>query len=442
MFFRFTGKSSLLFCLFSVLLYGCGSELQDSLYQKLWTGTVSAPGQSITLHFAFEKPLIGSLKCHISIPGQQMFELPASDCQVNGDSLFLEFSEGMNAKFRGKIGAGQISGKWMQANHTFPLSLAKSDRNLYQLYAANALDIAEKNALNSRNIDWKMLRDSVSIIAGNATNIEELIPALQTVLRSLQDKHGFVYFNNKSAGYKNDDPDRVSPALRKAAYGNDKDIVSIAVNDSIAYLRIPTSPDFQSGKEEAYNQQIQKQVCDLLDKNIRHWIIDLRLNYGGSMFAMLGGLNKLLGDGTIGSFVNRDGKDPRNWIMKGGNFYDQQEQRTSSGMRCKSQTRPGKIAVLTGPITASSGEAVAVAFRSLDNSRIFGEPTKGFTTALSGFNIGKELMFFISTGYYSDAKGHVYKQGVVPDTQIEGGDNFTEILKDEKVKAAVGWIGR
>ncbi|WP_439555022.1 S41 family peptidase [Dyadobacter sp.] len=382
------------------------------------------------------------MKCHLSIPQQQMFELPASECKIVGDSLFLEFSKGMQAKFRGKIGAAQIAGTWIQANLTFPLAMQKSDRTLYQLYAANALDIAEKNALNSKNVDWAKLRDSVSISAGKATSVDELLPALQTILRSLQDKHGFVYFDKKSTGYENNDPDRVSPALRKAAYGNDKEIVSVAINDSIAYLRIPTSPDFQSGEDEAYNQQIQKQVCDLLDKNTRHWIIDLRLNYGGSMFAMLGGLNKLIGDGTIGSFVNREGKEPHNWIMKGGDFYDQQEQRTSSGMRCKSQTKPGKIAVLTGPITASSGEAVAVAFRSLDNSRIFGEPTKGFTTGLSGFAVGKDLVFFIATTYYADAKGRVYKQGVVPDTQINGGDHFTEILKDEKVKAALGWIGR
>jgi len=29
---------------------GCETEIQDNLYQKLWIGTVSAPGQNVTLN--------------------------------------------------------------------------------------------------------------------------------------------------------------------------------------------------------------------------------------------------------------------------------------------------------------------------------------------------------------------------------------------------------
>ncbi|WP_169739243.1 S41 family peptidase [Dyadobacter crusticola] len=433
-------KKTLLLCFLAICLAGCEKEIQDNLSQNMWKGTLNAPGQNIALYFRFEKPFIGKLKCKVSIPQQQVFELPASECLIVGDSLYLEFSEGMKATYKARLGTSQVSGKWIQGNYTFPLTLERYAGSLFALYADQALVIAEKNALNTRNVDWAKLRHSVSKAAENAASVDQLVPALELILKDLKDKHGFIYYNNNSIGYETDTYKNVSPALRKAAYGNDKDIVSVQLHDSIAYLRIPASPDFQSGKEDAYNQQIQQHVCDLINKDVKHWIIDLRLNYGGSMFAMFGGLNKLLGDGKIGSFVNSNGEVSGNWIMKTGDFYVQQERRTSSGVRCKSRLNPGKIAVLTGPITASSGEAVAVAFKSLNNSKTIGEPTKGFTTALSGFAIGKDLTFFISTGYYSDAKGQVYRNGVKPDIEVQNGDDFKELLKDKKVTTAIEWM--
>ena len=421
-----------------VFLTCCKPENEGELYQKIWVGTINAPGQSISLNFGFDKSFFGTIECKISIPQQQVFELQASECRIIGDSLYLKFSDKMLANYKAKLVSGHISGKWTQGNYSFPLTLQNSGRTLFQLYTENALNIAKENALNAREVDWITLRKTALAMTEKST--DQLIAALQLILRNLKDKHGFILFNNKSINYETDNFENISPALSQAAHGNDKDIVSVLLSDSIAYLRIPKSPDFQSNTDETYNQQIQKHVCNLITKNASNWIIDLRLNYGGNMFAMLAGLNKLLGDGKVGAFVNEDGKESGTWIMKGGNFYNQQEQKTSSGTRCATRIKPGKIAILTGPITASSGEAVAIALRSLDDSQIFGEPSKGSTTALSGFNIGKDLTFFISTGYYSDGKGHIYKNGVPPDVLIKNGDNFDEIQQDEKVKAAVQWI--
>ncbi|WP_171036561.1 S41 family peptidase [Dyadobacter sediminis] len=410
------------------------------MYQKRWAGTVSAPGQNVTLHFGFEKPFFGKLKCDVSIPQQHIFELPASECLIRGDSLYLEFSDGMTAKYKARMGNGQIPGKWIQGDHTFPLTLNKSERTLFQLYAEYALHIAEQNALNRKDVDWVKLNKMALRMTEDVTSADQLIPVLQLILQNLRDKHGFVFFNSKSMGYETDDFKNISPALRQAAYGNDKDIVSVRISDSVAYLRIPKFVDSQPGMDKKYNEEIQRQVCVLMDKNVSSWIVDLRLNYGGNMFAMLGGLNKLFGDGKIGSFTDKDGKESGGWIMKGGDFYEQQEQKTSSGIKCNARLKPGKIAILTGPVTASSGEAVAVALRGLNNSKIFGEPTKGFTSSLSGLNVGKGIVLFISTGYYSDGKGRVYNHGVTPDIPIKDGDNFNDILKDKKVTAAIKWI--
>lgn len=433
-------KITFLLGLFSLLLIGCKTKKHELLYQNLWTGTITAPDQKITLYFGFKESLIGASKCYITIPQQDVYELTAPACTISNDSLFIEFSDKMVASFKAELRDNQILGKWTQNNYTFPLTLVKSNRSLIQLQVEQALNIAKENSVYSDEVDWVKLNTKVMARTRNITTQEQIIPILHLIHQNLKDEHGFILYNNKSTKYEQDDYKEVTSALKQAAFGYDKDIVSTKISDSIGYLRIPKSPHLGSDSEKKYNQQIQKQVRDLINKNTKHWIIDLRLNYGGNMFTMLDGLYDLLGDKKVGSFVTKDRKEAGAWIVKRPNFSNQKQQLIKVSSQPNASIKPGKIAILIGPITASSGEALAVALKSLNHSKSFGEPTKGFCTSLSGFNLGNDLIFFISTSFYSDVKGHVYTNGLTPDLQIDGGDNFKQILLDKKVLAAVNWI--
>ncbi|WP_159473543.1 hypothetical protein [Dyadobacter sp. 3J3] len=104
----------------------------------------------------------------------------------------------MAPKYKAKIGNGQILGKWIQGNYIFPLFLKKSERTLLQLYAENAVDTAEKNALNSKDVDFVKLKKMALLMSDAVTSVDQLIPTLQLVLRNLRDKHGFVFSTAKA----------------------------------------------------------------------------------------------------------------------------------------------------------------------------------------------------------------------------------------------------
>jgi hypothetical protein len=46
----------------------------------------------------------------------------------------------------------------------------------------------------------------------------------------------------------------------------------------------------------------------------------------------------------------------------------------------------------------------------------------------------------IATFFTADRLGNIYKQAVMPDMELVEGDNFLQLLQDEKVLAAIQWL--
>jgi carboxyl-terminal processing protease len=432
-------KTTLLYCLILLSFLGCKSKPDTIPYPKLWVGKVTWKQESATVYLNFEKLWFGKLDSYAYNPGNAE-GIKSSECRIVGDSLFIQFTEKVNAKYAAKIGKEEITGWWEQNGMRLLLTLRKSGMTRYQMIAADAVNYAKKESLNREKVDWDKINRRVMELSEKAESEEELLPALHFILESLEDKHGMVLLDGKSSGYSRVEDSRGSTELKRARSKYNKGVVSEMLDDSVAYLRVPTSPDGGLEKDETYNIELQKQVCDLINKGAKNWIIDVRLNNGGNMYLMLSGLNQLLGEGKAGSIVDLKGTELEVWEMKGGNAYMSSKQETKSGMVCPGLTNAGKIAVLTGPFTSSSGEILAIALRLKDNCLVFGETSKGFTTSTQGILVSEDLFFFCSTSFYSDGKGKIYRNGIDPDFRIDGGDNLSDLRSDAKVKAAMKWI--
>ena len=76
---------------------------------------------------------------------------------------------------------------------------------------------------------------------------------------------------------------------------------------------------------------------------------------------------------------------------------------------------PGRIAVLTGPGTASSGEMVAIAFRGQANARSFGQPSAGINTGNTPFPLRHGGLLVLATSTSLDRNGHRYAGPIKPD---------------------------
>ena len=108
----------------------------------------------------------------------------------------------------------------------------------------------------------------------------------------------------------------------------------------------------------------------------KYWIIDLRLNTGGSSWVMLTSLLPFLKDGVIGYTGIDGGEIP--WIKKDGSIFNGNDNLTKQiiGTNLVFNVNPKKIFVLINHNTSSAGEATLVSLKSLPNIKSFRKENK------------------------------------------------------------------
>jgi carboxyl-terminal processing protease len=146
--------------------------------------------------------------------------------------------------------------------------------------------------------------------------------------------------------------------------------------------------------------------------NTCRWIVDLRGNTGGNMYPMLSGVTALLPNGPAFSFRTRTGLTPSvdvhdDGVGVGGTTV-------SVGEQAKIAGEP--IAVLQDTMTASSGEAVATAFRGLDKVESFGTNSYGYTSGNSSRTLFDGAEVILTESVYVDRNGvNLKEEPLTPD---------------------------
>lgn len=304
------------------------------------------------------------------------------------------------------------------------------------------LTFSKNNSLYSSKVDWQVIADSVRFTAAKAATIKEALPAVKQLYRLLGDHHGFITYNNKYYGWRgNDKPldKTVHAALidkMKAGYQLKKELLK----KRYGYLLIPDNNPTHHGDVNKIARQIRDSLAALDPEKLKGLIIDLRLNPGGDMFAMIGGLSNLFEPGKLGAFVYPENHKEEAWNISSINGTDIVYSGTDT--LCKVMRRGKalynlKVVVLIGPYTRSSGEALAIAFKGRGNTWFIGEDTGGYTTSNNSFQFTNEIGVFVATSVEADRNGHVYLDNVKPDEEITGGDDFDNLLQDQKVIAAL-----
>lgn len=287
-------------------------------------------------------------------------------------------------------------------------------------YLDDALDLMQRHSINRDKIDWPQLRQQVKSRAFQVSSIPETYSLIQVALRGLDDHHsGFTPASAQAARTR-----------RQAAELNEPAPAPPVLPAGVGYLRIP---HFSSGNDSLARQyvaQLHAQIRRQDGPALRGWVVDLRGNTGGNMWPMLIGAGPVLGEGVAGYFDNLHGRATE-WGYRAGQAYigEQPPMQLAPELRCQ---RPGlPVAVLTDERTASSGEAVAVAFRGRPRTRSFGMNTYGVSTSNQSFRLADGARLSLTTSVMADRSCRPYRQGVSPD----------ELVDDSEVLAqAVRWI--
>ncbi|MBL0169715.1 MAG: hypothetical protein IPP90_03145 [Gemmatimonadaceae bacterium] len=301
--------------------------------------------------------------------------------------------------------------------------------------------VRERHVLRD-STDWTAVERGVRAAVGRARSRADSIDALLQLFVSLDDVHSALIVSGRSYSHYHAMDGARGDSLRQLM-GRAQSVASpqyTQMLSNVAYVRLhhvaPTGAD-----AAPVAAAIRSALCTLVAQRPRGVILDLRLNTGGNMYPMLGGLGPLLGDGPIGGEVDATGRMVRSWTIVGGNFEQAGAARTGLRQDCPAAaTLP--VVVLIGPLTISSGEAVAAAFRGRPRTALLGEsPEPGYSTANGWFPIDADVTLNLSTEFLVDRRGVVVRRTVAPDQVVRGWD-FDQLDRDPVVLAAIAWLGR
>lgn len=290
------------------------------------------------------------------------------------------------------------------------------------------------------SVNWNELEAAMRII----NEQEGLGKATSHMLRELGDFHGRIWIDDVpyfgvSKGWA--PSNMIIDSLNLAMYQQTSAKVQAALlGGNYGYLRIPGMIYSNDNFEEANSIYTQ---LDSLGKHadIQGWIVDLRLNGGGTMFPMLAGLAPLLGNQTVGAFEDPATNYRDEWIIKDGEVYIGDYQSTDYSFSGVADMSHLPVVVLISGFTASSGEVVAISFKGRPNTLFIGENTAAYTTAVSWIVISEKVILQLTESYYADRNGQIYRGTSVPaDIQIDGGDDFYNLEKDVKITRALEWL--
>ena len=305
-------------------------------------------------------------------------------------------------------------------------------------FLGKSMELIQANAINRANVNWKLLNDNVLQRVKGATTYEELLPVYPYIFEQINDHHGALKYKGKSYYWKTGTPYNNEAVI--AAEKKYKTVVVKRIGQNIGYVLLPGNSDFNGKNINADAQGIRNAIAAVDNNQIKGWIIDLRINTGGSMYQMLAGLAGILGEGKAGSFVDQHNKPDGAWIIKNGNIYLDSTQVSTLTNLVTSKAKAVPVAVLTGGYTASAGEVVAISFSGRKNTVLVGENSAGYTTANQGFKINKDAGLNLAVDFDADRNGNVYTHQVVPLIKVSGGDNFESLEQDKKIQRALQWL--
>ena len=286
-------------------------------------------------------------------------------------------------------------------------------------YLCEAIRAIENNSLTIDPGHWPKARAEALTKVGSATNRQQVYSLIKELLAALGDRHSLFLEPEDVTKFQ-----APSPQFDRVSVGSPSGIARVEVRG------------FRGGARasiDSYIRTLRAGLAEAKSKNSCAYIVDLRNNPGGNMWPTLLGLQPLLGWGKVMGFRGRDGKTAFVELSPGGSAIDGAAMLDYAiGTEIAISLSDVPVAVLIGPTTASSGEAVAIAFKGRPGTLFFGSPTRGKTTANSPHRLSGSATIYLTEYEFVDRNGGRYPMDVKPESEA--------VIDEEALPAAEAWI--
>ena len=158
-----------------------------------------------------------------------------------------------------------------------PSTLADEARE----YLGAALALVEEHSIKRDSVDWEVVTAEAFDIARDAQTPSETHEAVRFVLRSLNDAHSGFF-----------DPEQMANMNRTMATASGEPVGRLLA-DRVGYVRVPTFGSFDLPVVNDFATRLQQVVREVDQGDPCGWIVDLRDNDGGNMWAMLTGIGPI-----------------------------------------------------------------------------------------------------------------------------------------------------
>jgi C-terminal processing protease CtpA/Prc len=265
------------------------------------------------------------------------------------------------------------------------------------------------------SVPWSKILKKPLKIASEAKSMVQLNKSFKLLMKSLHKYDGHCYF---------------VPAKRKKKTLRKTNKPTVKQYGEIGYIKVLGFDGNNSEEMKRYAKFIQKGIFRIGAKN---WILDLRHNGGGNLYAMLLGISPFLIDNKVMGTLVLKNESTSHFLINYGIKYAKGKVyfgKKIMGMaeHCK-KIKYSKIAILVGPKTKSSGELLAMCLQSNKNVKIFGKNTARACSNMSIHHLPDGSFITYPTMVGVDQSGKRFTKGIKPN-----------VITNKPVTVAKSWL--
>lgn len=222
-----------------------------------------------------------------------------------------------------------------------------------EIYVRDAIQQMDRKGLYAKGEEWEAMKKEA--LSQEPETLEEAQEIINKAAKVAGGKHSYLMPANKAQAREKRSNEEVSPSVTM-------------IEDSICMIHLPA---FAGDDENCL--RYARTVLDSIPDTVKGVCIDIRGNHGGNMYPMIAAVHRFLPDDIFLKFKMRRRFQS---VMP----IDKEFVAKIVGIDIEPRINC-PVAILTDEATASSGEAVLLSFRGLDNARVFGSPTAGYASA-------------------------------------------------------------
>ena len=276
-----------------------------------------------------------------------------------------------------------------------------------ETYVRNAIQQMDRKGLYAEGEEWEAMKKEA--LSQEPETLEEAQAIINKAAKVAGGKHSYLLPADKAQAREKRSNEEVSPT------------VTIR-EDGICIIHLPA---FAGDDENCL--RYARTVLDSISDTVKGVCIDLRGNHGGNMYPMIAAVHRFLPDDILLKFKMR--RRFRSVMPINKEFVA-----NLVGVEIESRINC-PVAILTDEETASSGEAVLLCFRGLDNVRVFGSPTAGYASANESIILDNGSILALTVSCDIARTGEIFcDDPIVPDVETESPEEDALLWLKENIK--------